>query len=147
MDWVTALPLGGDRSYNTCLVLVDRYSKTPMFLSCQKDDTAMETAIMIWSKVISHIEVFQNIISESDLKFHNLFGAKLSFSKAYHPQTDFLEERMIQALKDTIRRFCAYALQFKDSDGFNHDWCTLIPALELGYKHKSTLQLAKQQQC
>ncbi|MBW0520413.1 hypothetical protein O181_060128 [Austropuccinia psidii MF-1] len=24
MDWVTALPPGGDRSYNACLVLVDR---------------------------------------------------------------------------------------------------------------------------
>ncbi|MBW0543803.1 hypothetical protein O181_083518 [Austropuccinia psidii MF-1] len=33
-----------------------------------------------------------------------------------------------------IRRFCAYGLEFKDSDGFTHDWCTLIPALELEYK-------------
>ncbi|MBW0544543.1 hypothetical protein O181_084258 [Austropuccinia psidii MF-1] len=34
MDWVTALPPGGDRSCNAFLVLVDRYSKTPMFLPC-----------------------------------------------------------------------------------------------------------------
>ncbi|MBW0502390.1 hypothetical protein O181_042105 [Austropuccinia psidii MF-1] len=33
-----------------------------------------------------------------------------------------------------IRRFCAYGLEIKDSDGFTHDWCTLIPALELAYK-------------
>ncbi|MBW0593473.1 hypothetical protein O181_133188 [Austropuccinia psidii MF-1] len=33
-----------------------------------------------------------------------------------------------------IRLFCAYGLEFKDSDGFTHDWCTLIPALELEYK-------------
>ncbi|MBW0578205.1 hypothetical protein O181_117920 [Austropuccinia psidii MF-1] len=33
-----------------------------------------------------------------------------------------------------IRRFCAYVLEFKDPDGFTHDWCTLIPALELEYK-------------
>ncbi|MBW0544111.1 hypothetical protein O181_083826 [Austropuccinia psidii MF-1] len=33
-----------------------------------------------------------------------------------------------------IRRFCAYGLEFKDSDGFTHDWCTLIPALKLAYK-------------
>ncbi|MBW0551164.1 hypothetical protein O181_090879 [Austropuccinia psidii MF-1] len=33
-----------------------------------------------------------------------------------------------------IRRFCAYGLEFKDSDGFTHDWCTLIPALSLAYK-------------
>ncbi|MBW0558689.1 hypothetical protein O181_098404 [Austropuccinia psidii MF-1] len=40
-----------------------------------------------------------------------------------------------------IRRFCAYGLQFKYSDVFTHDWCTLIPPLELAYKtsiHSST---------
>ncbi|MBW0575668.1 hypothetical protein O181_115383 [Austropuccinia psidii MF-1] len=87
MDWITALPPGGDRSYNECLVLVDRYSKTPMFLPCHQDDTAMDTAIMIWNKVISHTGLFQNIISDRDPKFtsalwtnlHNLFGTKLSF--------------------------------------------------------------------
>ncbi|MBW0528303.1 hypothetical protein O181_068018 [Austropuccinia psidii MF-1] len=54
MDWVTALPQGGDRSYNACLVLVDRYSITPMFLPFHKDDTSIDTAIMIWNKAISH---------------------------------------------------------------------------------------------
>ncbi|MBW0529538.1 hypothetical protein O181_069253 [Austropuccinia psidii MF-1] len=40
-----------------------------------------------------------------------------------------------------IRIFCSYGLEFKHSDGFTHDWCTLIPALELAYKtsiHSST---------
>ncbi|MBW0534107.1 hypothetical protein O181_073822 [Austropuccinia psidii MF-1] len=142
MDWVTALPPGGDRSYNDCLVLAERYSKTPMFLPCHRDDTAMDTAIMILNKVISHTGLFQNIISDGDPKFtsalskklHNLFGTKLSFSTAYHPQTDDLEERMIQTLEYMIRRFCAYGLEFKDSDGLNHYWRTLIPALELEYK-------------
>ncbi|MBW0524728.1 hypothetical protein O181_064443 [Austropuccinia psidii MF-1] len=39
------------------------------------------------------------------------------------------------------RRFCAYGLEFKDSDGFTHEWCTLLTALELAYKtsvHSST---------
>ncbi|MBW0528995.1 hypothetical protein O181_068710 [Austropuccinia psidii MF-1] len=103
MDWVTALPPGGDRSYNACLVLVDRYSKTPIFLPCHKHDTAMNRAIMIWNKVISHTGIFQNIISDRDPKLtsalwtnlHKLFGTKLSLSTAYHPQTDGREERMI----------------------------------------------------
>ncbi|MBW0562235.1 hypothetical protein O181_101950 [Austropuccinia psidii MF-1] len=69
MDWVKALPPGGDRSYNECLVLVDRYRKTPMFLPCHKDDTAMDTAIMIWNKVISRTGLLQNIISDRDPKF------------------------------------------------------------------------------
>ncbi|MBW0548492.1 hypothetical protein O181_088207 [Austropuccinia psidii MF-1] len=149
MDWVTALPPGGDRSYNSFLVLADRYRKTPMFLPCHKDDTAMKSDILIWNKVISHTGLFQNIISDRDPQFtsalwknlHNLFGTRLSFSTSYHPQTDGLAERMIQTLEDMIRRFCSYGLEFEDSDGFTHDWCTSIPALELAYKtsiHSST---------
>ncbi|MBW0584858.1 hypothetical protein O181_124573 [Austropuccinia psidii MF-1] len=120
-----------------------------MFLPCHKDDTAMDTAIIIWNKVIIHTGLFQKIISDRDQKFtselwtnlHNLFGKKLSFSTAYKPQTDGLAERMIQTLEDKIRRFCAYGLKFNDSDGSTHDWCKLIPALELAYKtsiHSST---------
>ncbi|MBW0566024.1 hypothetical protein O181_105739 [Austropuccinia psidii MF-1] len=41
---------------------------------------------------------------------------------------------MIHTLEDLISRFCAYGLEFKDSDGFTHDWCTSIPALEPAYK-------------
>ncbi|MBW0497215.1 hypothetical protein O181_036930 [Austropuccinia psidii MF-1] len=44
-----------------------------------------------------------------------------------------LAERMIQTLEDIIKGFCAYGLEFKYSDGFTNDWCTLIPALQLGY--------------
>ncbi|MBW0566223.1 hypothetical protein O181_105938 [Austropuccinia psidii MF-1] len=151
MDWVTALPPRGDRSYNTCLVLVDRYRRTPMFLPSHKDDTAMDTAIMIWNKAISHTGLFQNIISDRDpeltsalwTNLHNLFGTKLSFSTAYHPQTNGLAESIIQNLEDMIKRFCSYELELKDSDGLTHDWCTLIPALELAYKtsiHSSTVK-------
>ncbi|MBW0544304.1 hypothetical protein O181_084019 [Austropuccinia psidii MF-1] len=155
MDWVTALPPGGDSSYNACLVLFDRYRKTPMLLPCNEYCTAMDTAIMIWNKVISHTGLFQNIISDRDPKFtsalwknlHNLFRTKLSFSTAYHPQTNGLAEKMIQTLEHMIRRFCAYGLEFKYSYGFTHDWCTLIPALELAYKTSIRFQLENHQQC
>ncbi|MBW0461643.1 hypothetical protein O181_001358 [Austropuccinia psidii MF-1] len=72
-----------------------------------------------------------------------LFGTKLLFSSAYHPQTYGLAERIIQTLEVIIKGFCAYGLEFKDPEVFNHDWCTLIPALELSYKtsvHSSTGQ-------
>ncbi|MBW0539604.1 hypothetical protein O181_079319 [Austropuccinia psidii MF-1] len=31
MDWVAALPPGGYQSFNACLVIFGRYSKTPIF--------------------------------------------------------------------------------------------------------------------
>ncbi|MBW0567270.1 hypothetical protein O181_106985 [Austropuccinia psidii MF-1] len=151
MDWVSGLSPGGDRGYNACLVIADRFSKTPIFLPCHKDDTAMDTALLIWNRVITLTGIFTNIISNRDPKFtsvlwrnlHQLFGTKLSFSQAYHPQTEGLAERMIQTLGDMVRRFCAYGLEFKYCYGFNHDWCTLLSTLELEYKtyiHASTNQ-------
>ncbi|MBW0581443.1 hypothetical protein O181_121158 [Austropuccinia psidii MF-1] len=92
-DWVTALPQSGEKSYNACLVTVDRYSKTLIFLPCHKDDTSMDTALLLWSRVLSPTGLFKNIISDRDPTFtsslwtnlHRLFGTKLSFSTAYHP--------------------------------------------------------------
>ncbi|MBW0544788.1 hypothetical protein O181_084503 [Austropuccinia psidii MF-1] len=132
MDWVTGLLPGGDRSYNLCLVIVYRFSKTPIYLPCHKDDKAIDI-------VISWTGIFTNIISDRDPKFtsalwtnlHQLFKTRLSFSTAYHPQTDGLAERMIQTLEDMVRIFCAYGLEFKDCDGFTHYCCTLLPAVEL----------------
>ncbi|MBW0492344.1 hypothetical protein O181_032059 [Austropuccinia psidii MF-1] len=53
---------------------------------------------------------------------------------------------MIQTLEDMIMGFFSYGLEFKDSDGFTHDWFTLIPALDLAYKtsvHSSTASSIK----
>ncbi|MBW0513229.1 hypothetical protein O181_052944 [Austropuccinia psidii MF-1] len=142
MDWVNGLPPGGDRSYDSCLVVFDRFSKTPIFIPCHKYDTAMDTALLIWNRVVSWTGIFTDIISDRDPKFtsalwknlNQLFGTKLSFSTAYRPQTDGLAERMIQTLEDMVRRVCAYSLEFKDYDGFTHDWCTLLSAINLAYK-------------
>ncbi|MBW0545811.1 hypothetical protein O181_085526, partial [Austropuccinia psidii MF-1] len=68
----------------------------------------MDTALLIWNRVMSWTGIFTNIISNRAPKFtsalwtnlHQLFGTKLSFSTAYHPQTDGLAERMIQTLED-----------------------------------------------
>ncbi|MBW0497205.1 hypothetical protein O181_036920 [Austropuccinia psidii MF-1] len=111
----------------------------------------MDTALCLWSRVTSHTGLFKNIISDRHPKLtsviwtniHRFFATKLSFSTAYHPQTDGLAERVIQTLEYMIRRFCVYGLEFKASDGFTHDCCTPIPALELAYKtlvHSSTGQ-------
>ncbi|MBW0539424.1 hypothetical protein O181_079139 [Austropuccinia psidii MF-1] len=118
MDWVTGLPQGGDRSYNACLVIVDGLSKTPLFLPCHNNDTAMETALLMWNRVISWTGIFTHIISDRDHKFnsalwanvHQLLGTKMSLSTDYHTQTDGLAERMIQTLEDMLRRVCAYFL-------------------------------------
>ncbi|MBW0482290.1 hypothetical protein O181_022005 [Austropuccinia psidii MF-1] len=107
----------------------DRLSKTEILFPCYKDDTAIDTHLPIWNRVVSWIGIFTEIVSYRDAKFtpalstniHQLFGAKLSFSTAYHPKTDGLGERMIQTLEEMVRRIYAYGLELKDCDGFTHD--------------------------
>ncbi|MBW0515097.1 hypothetical protein O181_054812 [Austropuccinia psidii MF-1] len=102
----------------------------------------MDTALLIWNRVVSLTCILTNIISDRDpnitsallRNLHQLFGKKLSFSTAYHPQTDGLAGRMIQTLEDMVKGFCAYGLEFKYCNGFTHYWGTLLPALELAYK-------------
>ncbi|MBW0572411.1 hypothetical protein O181_112126 [Austropuccinia psidii MF-1] len=110
-------------------------------LPCHKEDTAMDTALLFWNNIISTCGVPKIIISDKDPKFtsefwtnfYDIFGTKLAFSTAYHPQTDGLAERMIQKMEDILRRFCAYGMEYKDHEGYTHDWVTLLPAVKLAY--------------
>ncbi|MBW0484320.1 hypothetical protein O181_024035 [Austropuccinia psidii MF-1] len=107
VDWVTSLPPGGDRSYDSSLVIVDMFNKNPMFLPSHRDDRAMEKALLTLNIVVLLTGIYTNIISNRDFKFtsalwknlHQLFGTKLSFSTDYHPKTDGLYERMILTSK------------------------------------------------
>ncbi|MBW0516185.1 hypothetical protein O181_055900 [Austropuccinia psidii MF-1] len=96
MDWVTALPPGGEENYNVCLVIVDKYKKTPILIPFHKYDTAMDTALLIWNRLISHTGLLRNIISYANPKFTSALwtnlnkplATKLPFPTACHPQTD-----------------------------------------------------------
>ncbi|MBW0493788.1 hypothetical protein O181_033503 [Austropuccinia psidii MF-1] len=69
MNWVTGLPPEGDKSYNSCLVIVDRFNKTPIFFPYHKDNTAVDTALLIWNGVVSLTGIFTKIIRDKDPKF------------------------------------------------------------------------------
>ncbi|MBW0505039.1 hypothetical protein O181_044754 [Austropuccinia psidii MF-1] len=125
MDWVTGLPPGGDKSYNSCLVIVDRFSKTPIFLPCHKDNTAMDTALLIWNRVEMDWHSQTSLVTEipnSPQHYRQIF---INFLRQSYP-----------SLQPTTHKLM-------DCDGFTHDWCTLLPTLKLEYKtsiHASTNQ-------
>ncbi|MBW0577274.1 hypothetical protein O181_116989 [Austropuccinia psidii MF-1] len=134
MDWVTGLVPGGKENFNSCLIIVDRFSTIMRILPCHKEDTAMDTALFFWNNIISTCGVPKIIISDRDPKFtsqfwiklYDMLGTKLAFSTAYHPQTDASAERMIQTMEVIVRRFCAYGMEYKDHEGYTHDWITLL---------------------
>ncbi|MBW0524860.1 hypothetical protein O181_064575 [Austropuccinia psidii MF-1] len=149
MGWVTGLVPGGKESFNAFLIIVDRFSKSMRCLPCHKEDTAMDTALLFWNYIISTCVVPKIIISDRGPKFtseirtnlYDMLGTKLDFSTVYDPQTDGLAERMIQTMEDILRRFCAYVMEYKDHEGYTHDWVTLLPAFQLAYntgKHSPT---------
>ncbi|MBW0480476.1 hypothetical protein O181_020191 [Austropuccinia psidii MF-1] len=101
----------------------------------------MDTALLFWNNIISTCGVATIIISDRDPKFKSEFwtnlyempGTKLAFSTAYHPKTDGLAETMMQAMEDTLRKFCAYGMEYKDHEGYTHYWVTLLPEVQLAY--------------
>ncbi|MBW0499646.1 hypothetical protein O181_039361 [Austropuccinia psidii MF-1] len=139
MDWVTGLVPVGKENFNSFLIIVDRFSKCMRCLPCHKEDTAIDISLLFWDNIILTCGVPKMIISDRDSKFTSLFwtnlyeilGTKLAFSTAYHPQTDGLAERMIHKMKDILRRFCAYGMEYKDHEGYTHDWVILLPEAQL----------------
>ncbi|MBW0484329.1 hypothetical protein O181_024044 [Austropuccinia psidii MF-1] len=86
---------------------------------CHKEDTAMDTVLLFWNKMISTCGVPKIIISDRDPKFtsefwanlYEILGTKLSFSTVYNPQTDGLAERMIQTMQEILGRICEYGME------------------------------------
>ncbi|MBW0563410.1 hypothetical protein O181_103125 [Austropuccinia psidii MF-1] len=82
-------------------------------------------------------------MSEFWTNLYEMLGKKLAFSTAYHPQTDGLVERMIQTMEDILRGFCAYGMEYKDHEGYTHDWGTLLPAVQLYYNTRQHSKTGK----
>ncbi|MBW0575078.1 hypothetical protein O181_114793 [Austropuccinia psidii MF-1] len=110
-------------------------------LSCHKEYTAMDTALLLWNNIISTCGVPKITISDRDPKFtsdfwtnlYDMLGTKLDSSTAFHPQKDGLAERIIQKMEDILRRFCAHGMEYKDHEGYTHDGVTFSPAVQLAY--------------
>ncbi|MBW0488780.1 hypothetical protein O181_028495 [Austropuccinia psidii MF-1] len=73
MDWVTELVPGRKENLNAFLVIFDRYSRSFRCLPCHKEDTAMDTALLFWNKIISTGGVPKIIISDKYPKFTSEF--------------------------------------------------------------------------
>ncbi|MBW0462054.1 hypothetical protein O181_001769 [Austropuccinia psidii MF-1] len=103
MDWVTVLPPSGEKGDNGCLVIVDRYRKKPIFLPYHKDDTATDTAVILWNRAVSHTASEL----ESKTSVHSSTGqTPAMLEKGYTPRlpTDTLRKDLID-IHPTASRF------------------------------------------
>ena len=110
MDFVSGLPLTS-RKNDVIWVIVDRLTKSAHFIPFKKGMKFNDMAKLFVKEIVRLHGTPVSIVSDRDTRFVYSFwqsfqqsmGTKLSFSTAYHPQTDGQSERTIQTLEDMLR--------------------------------------------
>ncbi|GJZ13539.1 putative reverse transcriptase domain-containing protein [Tanacetum coccineum] len=106
------------QGYDTIWVIVDRLTKSAIFVSMRETDLMDKLARMYLKEVFTRHGIPLSIICDHDPRFasnfwrsfQNALGTSLDMSTAYHPQTDGQSERTIQNLEDMLR---ACAIDFR----------------------------------
>jgi hypothetical protein len=142
MDFVTGLPRG-KKGNDAIWVVVDRLTKSALFLPMKKTDSVDKLAKLYVNEVIRLHGVPVSIISDRDPRFtsrlwpslQRAMGTKLNLSTTFHPQTDGQSERTIQTLEDLLRS-CVLE--------FGGNWEDLLPLVEFAYNnsHQTTIGMA-----
>ncbi|GJT76004.1 putative reverse transcriptase domain-containing protein [Tanacetum coccineum] len=133
MDFVTKLPKSS-QGYDTIWVIVDRLTKSAIFVPMRETDPMEKMARIYLNEVVTRHGILVSIIYDCELRFASNFwmslqkalGTNLDMSTAYHPQTNGQSERTIQTLEDMLRA-CAI--------DFGKGWVNHFPLVEFSYKN------------
>ncbi|MBW0519406.1 hypothetical protein O181_059121 [Austropuccinia psidii MF-1] len=122
MDFITQLPLSN--SFDSILVIVDRFSKMGIFIPTMSSITLLDLA---------HLFI-KNILSKHGLP-SSILKISRDLSTAYHPETDEQTERVNQILEQYLWMYVSY---------HQDDWNACLPLVEFAYNnsdHSSAKQL------
>ncbi|GJT41051.1 putative reverse transcriptase domain-containing protein [Tanacetum coccineum] len=133
MDFVIKLPKSS-QGYDTIWVIVDRLTKSAIFIPMKETDPLEKLARMYLKEVVTRHGIPVSIICDRDPRFASNFwrslqkalGTSLDMSTAYHPQTDGQSERTIQTLEDMLRA-CVI--------DFGNGWVKHLPLVEFSYNN------------
>jgi hypothetical protein len=113
MDFVSGFPKG--RKGNDAIwVIVDRLTKSALFLPIKMTDSVDKLAKIYINKVVRLHGIPVSIVSDRDPRFTSrlwpsilhALGTRLDMSTAFHPQTDSQSKRVIQVLEDLNGHVC-----------------------------------------
>jgi transposase InsO family protein len=121
MDFVTGLPASkgfDSRTYDSVMVVVDRFSKYVRYLPCGKDIDALALAQLFINRIVLDGPggAPESLITDRGAVFTSVYWANLThilrvkhrMSTAFHPQTDGQTERLNQQLEAHLRIYCSY---------------------------------------
>ncbi|MBW0534977.1 hypothetical protein O181_074692 [Austropuccinia psidii MF-1] len=140
MDFITKMPLS--RSFDSILVVLDRFSKMAIFLPTYSTITALDLAQLLISHVFSKHGLPVIIVSDRGSLFVSSFWTQLcqelkisrDLSTAFHVETDGQKERVNPILQQYLWMYVSY---------HQDDWNTWLPLAEFSYnnaEHSSTKQ-------
>nr|GFA59719.1 reverse transcriptase domain-containing protein [Tanacetum cinerariifolium] len=133
MDFVTKLPKSS-QGYDTIWVIVDRLTKSSIFVPMRETDPMEKLARMYLKEVVARHGIHVSIICDRNPRFTSNFwkslqkalGTSLDMSTAYHPKTDGQSERTIQTLEDMLRA-CVI--------DFGKGWVNHLSLVEFSYNN------------
>jgi len=133
MDFVSGLPRSS-KGFDSIWVIIDRLTKSAHFLPVKKTYPIHRLAKLYVDEIVRLHGVPASIVSDRDPRFTSRFwealqeamGTQLTFSTAFHPQTDGQSERTIRTLEDMLR---ACVLDFHGS------WDEHLSLVEFAYNN------------
>ncbi|MBW0478083.1 hypothetical protein O181_017798 [Austropuccinia psidii MF-1] len=140
MDFITQLPLSN--SFNSILVVVDKFSKMEIFIPDFGIITSLDIAQMFINHFFSKHSLPASIVSDRGSLVVSSFWTQLcqklkisrDLSTAFHPETYGQTERVNQILEQYLWMYVSY---------HQDNWHTWLPLAEFSYKnaqHSSTKQ-------
>jgi hypothetical protein len=104
MDFISELP--PSHRYNTIFILVCKLTKYTFFIPCSTRITEKKVTQLFFDKIITHVSLPKQIISDRDTHWRNLFwkevcesmGFRQALTTTHHPQVDGQTEILNQLL-------------------------------------------------
>ena len=135
MDFIVKLPLAD--SYDSILVVVDRFSKMAHFIPCNESITASKLCTLLFQNVYKLHGFPESIITDRGSTFMSQYFKDMAkhfqisnkTSTAYHPQTDGQTERTNSILEQYLRAYVNYE---------QNNWSQLLPQAEFAYNNSTS---------